>query len=121
MEALHIRLDSPIDTRKELLKTAIETTRLLQFQENFKKIKTEKIKTIKNLRTISKQIINLSNNLQNDLPQVRITKHKEETTTKHKPFRPKPLKPKPLKKFQKPPMSHIQKELKNIENKLNSL
>lgn len=123
MESLHIKLDSPIDTRKELLKTAIETTQLLQFHENFKKIRAEKIKTIKNLRTISKQIINLSNNLQNELPEVKITRYKESKTIKEgdKPFRPRPLKPKPLKKFQKQPISSIQKELKDIEAKLNSL
>ena len=122
MESLHIKLDSPIDTRKELLKTAIETTQLLQFHENFKKIRAEKIKTIKNLRTISKQIINLSNNLQNELPEVKTPRFKEETKTiKHKPTKPRPLKPKPLKKFQKQPISSIQKELKDIEAKLNSL
>src|SRR3989338_7396669 len=99
MESLHIKLDSPIDTRKELLKTAIETTQLLQFHENFKKIRAEKIKTIKNIR------------------------YKESKTIKEgdKPFRPRPLKPKPLKKFQKQPISSIQKELKDIEAKLNSL
>ncbi|MAG20246.1 hypothetical protein CL618_02330 [archaeon] len=121
MDPLHIKIDSPVETRKDLLKTAIETTQLLQFYENFKKIRAEKRKTIRQLRTISREIIKDVKNFKEDLPPVHIPKPKKEKSIKI-PVTVKPvkIKPKPIK-VPKKPVSKIQKELKEIEAKLNSL
>jgi len=121
MQPLHIKIDSPVETRKDLLKTAIETTQLLQFYENFKRIRAEKRKTIRKLRTISREIIKDVKEFREDLPEVKMPKPKKEKTVKV-PVTVKPvkIKPKPVK-IPKLPVSKIQQELKDIETKLNSL
>jgi len=122
MEPLHIKLDSPVETRKDLLKTAIETTQLLQFYENFKKIRTEKRKEIRKLRTLSREIIKETKKFQEDLPQVKMPQpKKEKIVVTEKPEKIKKIKPEPVKKIPKLPVSKIQQELKDIEAKLNSL
>lgn len=55
-EIMHVRVDNHKDLRRDLLKCALDSTRLLRDYEKFRKIRNEKEKRVKELHNIFKEI-----------------------------------------------------------------
>jgi hypothetical protein len=69
--AMYFKIDSPLSLRKEILRTAIDTTQLLRDYESFKSIKHTKMERYKEFNKVLKDIELLTKKLRSrDLPVI---------------------------------------------------
>ena len=109
---VHVRIDNPISTRKEILKTAIDTTKMLYSYNEILMLRDKETKLINKFKVLHKEIIKLQKNLEDaDLPKIS---DKYENTS-HEP-----------EKIEKETIvnddvDRLMAELRDVERKLNSL
>jgi len=137
-EIMHVRIDNSINTRKEILKTALDTTRLLKDFEKFKDIRERKTNEIKKLHKVFKEIKLLKSHLKRyGLPSLP-EDVKKEIAIRQKKVAPieKPIKvitpkeaikvkkkvtKKKIVKKQKTPTDKLSADISEIENMLKNL
>lgn len=115
---LFMKVDEPVEVRRNLLESAKITIHSLQRYERFKKVREEKAEKIIALRNVMKEIEQLFIQLKRELPDTEI--HTPERVEHHGK---KVVKTKG--KVRMPEYSseleQLEKELKQIEAKLNAL
>ncbi len=68
---MYFKVDSPLSLRKEILRTAIDTTQLLRDYESFRSIKHAKMERYRELSKVFKEVELLTKKLRNkDLPVI---------------------------------------------------
>ncbi len=111
---IYRRVGRPLIARKEILKAAIEATKLLQRYENFKVITEEKQEKLNKLRNIRTSLLLDLGKLNNALPKIELPGNidieEPSTTIKEKKTK------KALTESDK-----LQDELESIEHKLMTL
>jgi hypothetical protein len=120
-DVVHVRLEKPIATRKQILMAAIEGTRLLKKNEEMQLIKKKKQLIIAKLGKVMREVKTLERRIIKEIPAVKenkkteIHKIKEVKITKELDL--------PSKQPKKPTseIERLQKELEGIESKLKSL
>ncbi len=84
----YVRIEQPIFLRRKLLETAVESTEILRFFENYKSIRNKKVSQIKKLRTITRKIKREIFKLNKEMPESTVgeikplKKDKSNTKTK---------------------------------------
>ena len=114
---VHVRVDSPIDLRKEILKTAVSCNMVLQKYEDFREVGALKEIKFTRLITINNSISKLLGQLRDDIPELE-KEHKIIPSTPEQKAYAKKHKKIATKKSAE---GSLEKELREIETKLNSL
>lgn len=121
---VHIMLEDPVATRKEILTCALDTAKLLKDYEELSNIKEKKIKTIRKLSRVIKEVRLLEKQLSelhlphmSEAAEIEFPHHHQ--VMHHEKKQPE-VAPKKAAK-EKPESEKLQDELKAIEEKLKSL
>ena len=69
-QVVHIRLDRPINLRKEVLRTAIDVTKIMQECGEIMILRNSELVLLEDLNGLSKEIEMLSKKLDNNLPEL---------------------------------------------------
>lgn len=121
---IHIMLENPLATRKEILTCALDTARLLKDYEELSNIKEKKIKTIRKLSRVMKEVRLLEKQL-SELHLPHMSEAAEIEFPHHHqvmPHEKKQLEVAPKKAVkEKPESEKLKDELEAIEEKLKSL
>jgi DNA-binding transcriptional regulator GbsR (MarR family) len=105
----YIRVEQPLFLRRKLLETAVDSTEILRFFENYKLIKEKKVSQIKKLKTLMRKIKREITKLNKEMPE-----SKKDSLQKNK-TKLKEL-PKQTKKVRS-----LDEELDRIKEKLSNL
>ena len=105
----YIKVDQPLFLRRKLLETAVDSTEILRFFENYKLIKEKKVFQINKLKTLMIKIKREIIKLNKELPE-----SKKENIPKNKPNKKK--QPEQTKK-----VKSLDEELVRIKEKLSNL
>jgi len=112
---MHVMVENPVTLRKEILKSAIDSTKLLKHYEDTRYTRAKKVAAMNDFKENLDKLKELLNNLQSTLP---IIEEKEEAGEEEV----KTVKPKVIKGEMKPmkakPKSRLDIELEEIEEKL---
>ncbi|MEW6063143.1 MAG: hypothetical protein AB1571_02120 [Nanoarchaeota archaeon] len=114
-EVMHVMLSSPYYLRKEVLKTAIDSTKLLKYFEDIKEIKAKKEAYLGHFKKIFDDMAKLSVDLYNSLPKFEEEKETEKPGVKISKIQ------QPKKPIKTPEKSKIELELEEIEKKLENI
>jgi len=112
-EVMHVMVASPYYLRKELLKTAIEDTKLLKYFEDIREIRAKKEAYLEYFKKIFGDVTKLSIDLHNSLPKF------EEEKPAEKPIAKPQISVK--KVVNVPEKNRIELELEEIEKKLENI
>lgn len=112
---MHVKIDDSVNLRKKLLKTAIDTARLIKQNEEIKDIKEKKLEQINIFNSKIRQIKASINSLRNGLPLLK----EEKPAAKEKKDIGKPAS-KAIKK-EMTEIDILSSEINQLENKLRSL
>jgi len=113
-EVFYVEIEEPIQLRRILLESSKDTIRLLKHNEEFKKLRIEKIKHISIIKNLIEEIKDLFVILKNELPATTLIE--EEKVRKEKKHLIKKT-----KKIEKQEIKKLEEELSEIEKKLQSL
>ena len=83
-EFIHVKINKPIALRKEILKTAINTTKLMQTYSGLTLLRQAKKALIEDLRTLRNDIVLNERQLQELLPKLPEEQVNEEQNEIHK-------------------------------------
>jgi|SRR3989338_2145295 len=112
MNEAYIKIGHPLALRRDVLKSALETTRLLREYETYKRLRKEKVDRIKALKLLMNDIkIDLGILQEKYLPPLHENKIEEKV---------KKMQPKKTPEV-KSDLERLGLELKDIENKLREL
>lgn len=121
---VHIMLENPVATRKEILTCALDTAKLLKDYQELAGIKEKKVKTIRKLSRVIKEIKFLEKQLSelhlphmNEAAEIEFPHHHQ--AIHHEKKQPE-IVPKKLPK-ERSESDKLKDELKAIEDKLKSL
>lgn len=121
---VHIMLENPLATRKEILTCALDTAKLLKDYEELSNIKEKKIKTIRKLSRVMREIKLLEKQLSelhlphmNEAAEIEFPHHHQ---VMHHEKKQLEVAPKKIVK-EKPESEKLKDELEAIEEKLKSL
>ncbi|MBD3313563.1 hypothetical protein GF345_03905 [Candidatus Woesearchaeota archaeon] len=126
-DVYYIEIQNPVDFRKSVLEASRDLLRGLQKNEDLKKIRAKKAKEVSNLKSIIKEINTLVNQAKNLMPAASIktaeaAKPKESKKKESSTGSKKGKKQEPEQKKSKPAeVNELEKQLKDIEEKLSSL
>ncbi len=77
-QVVHVRLNKPTSIRKEILKTAIDVTKIIQDAESLNVLRSSELALIWELKSIGKEIESLQKNLvEKDLPKLPIERQEK--------------------------------------------
>ncbi|MBI2109595.1 hypothetical protein HYT58_00280 [Candidatus Woesearchaeota archaeon] len=114
---VHVRLETPVHIRREILESAIETAEILKSMDRVMQFQQQKLRYWERLRTSINKIRTTNNQLFTSMPQISLPKPKKSPEIKI--LKPSELiKPKPQKEKKENPLS---KELDDIRRKLENL
>lgn len=123
---VHIMLENPIATRKEILTCALDTAKLLKDYQELANIKEKKVKTIRKLSRVIKEIKLLERQLSelhlphmNEAAEIEFPHHHQAIHHEKKQPEAKEVLKKPAK--EKSESDKLKDELQAIEDKLKSL
>ena len=120
---VHVQIENPINLRKEILNTAINSAEIIKHYEVLKEVKNRKKQYQKRLVEVLDEIEDLRKKLEDHLPVVKYEEHKTKypKPMKSSPKRePKP-RVKPVKKQRDLHRSPMDKEIDDMRRKLESL
>ncbi len=125
-QSVHVRIDFPIQKRKVVLQSAIDTVQLLKRYDRIKEIREEKVKEMAKFRTALRGVHRLVRMVKlqelpldsDDLKQVKTVAGRKVFSPVRKPRVVKSVKG---KKEKKPKLSSIDKQLQALQNKLDKL
>jgi len=114
---MHVRIDSSLDTRKEILRTAIDVTKLLQELSDFKKVRSIKAQKITALYDELHSLRASLNDFRKKLPELEEKKPEPKQVVVQKNKKVEPVE-------EVKPYSHeidrLKEELNEIERRLRS-
>ena len=119
-EVYYVNIAEPEDTRREILSNAKSMIIVLKKIEKLKTIRKEKIELQNNLRNIMKEIETLFSKLKSVLPEHE-AKYLPDKKKEQKQEQPEEKKPSTKKKKKTTEIDRLEKELKDIENKLGNI
>lgn len=109
----YIRIDSPLEARREILNAAIESTYILKYIEHYKRIRSKKLEKVQEINRLMTKISKEVTNLKRALP-------KESEIEGLKPVELKSVvKKEPAKKTE--PRDSIERDLDEIRKRLDSI
>ena len=80
-ESVHVRIEQPVELRKEILNAAIEATTILRFYEHYKLIREQKDKKIQKLEKLLHSLKSDLRKLNRELPKIKEPKKKKAKIT----------------------------------------
>ena len=112
--AFYMAIEDPYDFRRELLGSSKGVIQLLQKHEELKQIRQEKIKLMHEFSNVNSEITMLMNKLKKAIPKTKLRNipNKEPVSKKKESV---------INSKHHPELSNLQRELAEIENKLNGL
>jgi len=125
---MHVQVEGPIDLRKQVLNTAINSAEILNHYEVLREIKHRKKQYQQKLREVLKELNELKAKLDSDLPEVKDFDHKKTKYIAPMTPLPKPkkeekqkLEKKAVKKQRSPHKNPLEREIESMRRKLESL
>lgn len=130
---VHIMIEEPVAVRKEILNCALDTTRLAKEFHEINTLRERKLRTIKRLQKVLREIKLIEKQLSGQLPEYGISvsedvkefhekkeehKTKPVTVTTHSKVNKKTM---PASKVHKSEADKLKDELREIEQRLKSL
>ena len=113
VNVVHVKIDNPISIRKDILKTAIDTTKMLYSYNEILMLREKETKLINKFKSLHNEITRLQRNLQDsDLP--KISEKYESTSHESEKFEEREA-------VVDNDVDKLMGELKDIERKLKSL
>ncbi len=116
---VHVMMSNPLYIRKEVLKTAIDTTKLLKYFEDIKGVRERKVVYIEKLSNNLNDAWLLTKKFHEVLPKAE--EEKKEIKHEIKPEGKKPIKIIKIKEVKAQPKSKIDLELESIEERLRNI
>ena len=75
-KSVYVKIGQPNDVRKVMLTSAIDTASIIKYQEDYKSLRQDELKKIKELNTITRSLKILFNKLKSELPDLEEVKIK---------------------------------------------
>lgn len=108
----YVRINSPLVLRRDILKNALDTTRLVKYYEMYSELRKEKVKKFKELKGLMLEVDGEMNVLREILPHVK-GRHENKKIVRTKSSK--------IQHKAKSKIDKINLELKEIERKLESI
>lgn len=119
-DTTYVKIDNALQTRKQVLESAIDVTELMKRYESYKILRELKMKEMKKLEILVKKIRTEMNSYVKNMPKIKevIEQEKKELKTLHQMEMHKTDKPVVVEKEH---LTGIEKEIEEIKAKLNQL
>lgn len=115
-DPMFVRISNPTQVRKDLLKSALDSTSLIKHFNSIKEIRDEKSELIEDLKIEMEKIKKLTSSAEKKLPKVHEEKSKKDS--KHKKIEKKEVKEHKKRDTEE---ENLASEIMDIEKKLRSL
>ncbi len=75
--AVHVQISNPSSLRKNILKTAIDSSKLIELAHEIKSLRQEEVTLLSNLKKVMNQIKDLESNLKKAIPKIPEEHHED--------------------------------------------
>lgn len=116
-ELFFVRVNDPVEVRRNILETLKEIVEVLQRFEKFKQMRHEKIEKINHLRVLLRQSNKMLGELRGKLPQTNL----RATVSREMPVHKSHRKKKKIKAAEKAPQKKEMTDVEKLESELNAI